>query len=97
VECEGEGRGEAWSKFTISLAGLREVGRGGAPEPREGRSGDWEFLPLVEAGVVPDVDWASGVGILTGRGKRGPLSFLRRGRRKNVVVVETVCVVMVAA
>ena len=64
----------------------------------EGRLGDWEVLPLVEArGVIADVDELSGAGILTGKGKRGPLSFLRRGRRKIVVVVDTVCVVVVVA
>ena len=30
-----------------------------------------------------------------GSGKRGPLSFFLRARRKNVVVVDTVCVVVV--
>ena len=32
-----------------------------------------------------------------GRGNNGPLSFFLRGKRKNVVVVETVCVVVVVA
>ena len=36
-------------------------------------------------------------GILTGRGKRDALFFLRRGILKNVVVVDTVCVVVVVA
>ena len=32
----------------------------------------------------------SGGGILTGNGNRGPLFFFRLGKRKKVVVVETV-------
>ena len=40
-------------------------------------------------------DEESGGGILTGSGNRGPLFFFRLGSRKNVVVVETVCVVVV--
>ena len=37
-------------------------------------------------------------GVLAGSGNKGPLSFfLRRGRRKKVVVVETVWVVVVEA
>ena len=39
----------------------------------------------------------SGGGILTGSGNKGPLFFLRRGNLKNVVVVDTVCVVVVVA
>ena len=39
----------------------------------------------------------SGGGILTGSGKRDLLFFLRRGILKNVVVVDTVCVVVVVA
>ena len=34
---------------------------------------------------------------MTGRGNKGPLFFLRRGKRKKVVVVDTVCVVVVVA
>ena len=34
---------------------------------------------------------------LGGKGNSGPLSFFRRGKRKKVVVVDTVCVVVVVA
>ena len=62
------------------------------------RVGDAEVLALVDArGVAADRAVGAGGGILTGRGKRGPLFFFLCGRRKNVVVVEIVCVVVVEA
>lgn len=52
----------------------------------------------MEARGVKVALWVgSAGGILTGRGNKGPLFFLRRGKRKKVVVVDTVCVVVVVA
>lgn len=54
-------------------------------------------MPVDTRGVkLVLLEW-SGARVLTGKGNSGPLLFLRRGRRKNVVVVETVCVVVVVA
>jgi hypothetical protein len=97
AECDGDGR-DAGTILTTSLAGLCTAVRRAALMAGEDCPGEWEFLPFVEAlGVTPDVDEGSGGGNLTGKGKRGPLSFLRLGRRKNVVVVDTVWVVVVVA
>ena len=67
------------------------------------REGDWsrgesERQPLVEVlGVIAESSDRYGGGVLTGKGNRGPLFFLRLGRRKKVVVVDMVCVVVVVA
>lgn len=64
----------------------------------EWRLGDSDKRPFLESlGVKFCSGAVSGGGIFPGNGKRGPLFFLSLGRRKNVVVVETVWVVVVVA
>lgn len=58
--------------------------------------GESDDLPIVEArDDLPPLGF--GGSSLGGSGKSGPVSFFRRGRRKKVVVVETVWVVVVVA
>lgn len=63
------------------------------------RTSEIEVLPLVEArGVLAALLMFESEGeSLAGSGNKGPLSFFLRGRRKNVVVVDIVCVVVVCA
>ena len=51
--------------------------------------GDSDGRPLVEIRGVLAVE-RSEVVTLGGKGNNGPLSFFRRGKRKKVVVVDTV-------
>lgn len=67
---------------------------------REGdwlRGESWDWAPVEARGVKLTLWVGSAEGILPGRGNKGPLFFLRRGKRKKVVVVDTVCVVVVVA
>jgi len=98
AECDGDGNGDG----SLYIVWLSRNGRrsedSSAAEAAEVRVGEADVLLLVDArGLVADEVEESGGGILTGRGNRGPLFFFLCGRRKNVVVVEIVCVVVVDA
>lgn len=93
---DGDGRGDERPLPALLAKGRCMAVRG---DRREGerRWGDPDNR-LWDGRRVKTWPWAGAVwGILTGSGKRGPLFFLRRGRRKKVVVVDTVWVVVVVA
>lgn len=60
------------------------------------RTGDSEGRPPVDSRGVLAAE-SSADDTLGGNGNKGPLLCFRRGKRKNVVVVDTVCVVVVVA
>lgn len=61
-------------------------------------AGDTDVRRLREVlAVLFPSTFDSGGEDFSGRGNKGLLSFFRRGKRKKVVVVETVCVVVVSA
>ena len=94
--CPGDDNGEGSPLFLESSHGWVSAVNGGC-RVGERRRGDSDGRPFVDArGVKLVLRAGSEGGILTGSGNRGPLFFLRLGRRKNVVVVETVWVVVVA-
>lgn len=98
ADCNGEGSGDGNPDFVWPSWKRRSSGESSGAEAAGDRVGEADVLALVDArGIVADKAEVSGGGILTGRGKRGPLFFFLCGRRKNVVVVEIVCVVVVEA
>lgn len=98
AECDGDGNGDGAPYIVWPLGKGRGCGESSGVPTAEDRMGDADVLALVDAReAVADRAEGSGGGILTGRGNRGPLFFFLCGRRKNVVVVEIVCVVVVEA
>ena len=90
---EGLGNGEGRSP----AEGRWRAVNGGSVDS-EGRLGDMDDRADIRTeGEADGPADESGGGILTGSGKSGPFVFLRRGSLKNVVVVDTVCVVVVVA
>lgn len=88
----GEGKGDGSSPLSRLLSVGNRTDECGGVRGGEARRGESEGRLLVEArGVALALGDDVKGGVFAGRGKRGPLSFLlRRGRRKKVVVVDTV-------
>lgn len=94
---EGE-RGDGRLEMSCSFTPGRRTAVSGGVAVEDGRLEDSYAESRPGVGACRDgVREASGGGIFTGSGNNGPLFFLRLGRRKMVVVVETVCVVVVVA
>lgn len=98
AECDGDGNGGGNPYIVWPSWNDRSSGVSSGAEAAVDLVGEADVLALVDARwVVAYNAEGSGGGIMTGRGKRGPLFFFLCGRRKNVVVVEIVCVVVVEA
>lgn len=98
AERDGDGSGDGSPYIVWPSWNGRISGESSGAKAAGDRVGDVDDLALVDIREpVADKAEGSGGGILTGKGKRGPLFFFLCGRRKNVVVVEIVCVVVVEA
>lgn len=97
-ECVGDGKGDACLEEEPLCGFGANIAVTGSSIRVCPRTGDVDIRPLLESfGVLSPSVFESEGRIFIGSGKRCPLFFFRRGKRKNVVVVETVCVVVVSA